>query len=205
IGKTDGEIFDLTLEDKAKEENIHREDAEYKPVPVLIGEEYVIPGFEEQVKELEVGDEKEFNVSPEDGYGERDPDQIETYPEKEFNKQDVNVRPGEQVMIGRRRGKVISKNSGRVKVDFNHPLAGKELHYWVKVNEKVEDDEEIVQHIFNFRIGNGDVEVKDNKAIINHSHEDEEHQHELPEDVKEAITEEIKKATDLEKVEFKED
>lgn len=205
IGRTDnGEIFDLTDEETAKEEGMYQEDVDYSPVAVLIGENYVIPGFEDEVKELEVGDEKEFSVKPEEGYGERDPEQIETYPEKEFERQDVRASVGDEIMIGRRRGRIISKGSGRVRVDFNHPLAGKKLDYWVKVVEKVEDDEEKARKIFDHRLGHGEIEFDDGKVTIRHHH-DEGHQHQLPEEVKDRIREEITEHTGFDEVEFDED
>lgn len=204
VGKADGEIFDLSVEEKAKEEGMYNENTEYRPIPILVGYDYVIDGFEENVKEMEVGEEREFTVSPEKGYGKRDSEQVETYPEKEFNRQDVDVQVGDQLMIGRRRGRVISKGSGRVRIDFNHPLAGKELDYWVRVNEKVEDDEEKARKIFDFRIGHGDIRLEDDKVVIEHKHEGE-HAHQIPEQVKEAISDEITDNTGFEEVEFDED
>ncbi|MFB6207908.1 MAG: peptidylprolyl isomerase [Candidatus Nanohaloarchaea archaeon] len=204
VGRTDGEIFDLSDEEKAKEEGVYSEDQEYQPIPVLVGYEYVIPGFEEQIEDMEVDEEREFTVSAEKGYGERDSDLVETYPEKEFKRQDVNVRVGEHVMIGRRRGKVVSKGSGRVKIDFNHPLAGKDLDYWVRVNEKVEDDEEIARKIFDYRLGHGEIDFDDGTVVIGHHHDDG-HQHQLPQEVKDAIQDEILDNTDFDEVEWDED
>ncbi|MFB6192741.1 MAG: peptidylprolyl isomerase [Candidatus Nanohaloarchaea archaeon] len=204
VGKSNGEIFDLSNKEKAEEEGLDTSQMDFEPVPVLIGEEYVIPGFEDAVEEMEVGEEKEFTVSAEEGYGERDPDKIETYPEKEFEKQDVNVGVGDTIMVGRRQGRVISKGSGRVKIDFNHPLAGKELDYWVKVLEKVEDDEEKAEKIFDYRLGHGEIEFEDSTVRIIHTHEDDGHQHELPEQVKEEISREITDYTEFEEVRFEE-
>ncbi|MFB6144924.1 MAG: peptidylprolyl isomerase [Candidatus Nanohaloarchaea archaeon] len=208
VGKVDGEIFDLSDEEKAKEEGVYQENREYNPIPVLIGENYVIEGFEEALLDMEVGDEKEVDIPSEKAYGERSSDEIETYPEKEFKRQDVNVRVGETVMIGNKQGKVLSKGSGRIKIDFNHPLAGKDLTYWVRVNEKVEDDEEIARNIFEYRLGHGEIEFEDGKATIIHKHEDDHghgHSHRFPDEVKDAIREEILEYTDLEEVEFDED
>lgn len=199
--KEDGEIFDLTLEEKAKEEGIYNEDVSYNPVPVLVGKEYVIEGLDEELKELEVGEETEVSVPSEKGYGARDADKIQTYPEKEFKKQGVQVRPGEEILIGNQRGKVISNASGRVRIDFNHPLSGEDLDYWVEVVEEVTDNEEIVDKIIEFRIGHGDVEFEEDTVKVIHQHEGD-HQHELPEDVKEQIREEILESTDFEEVTF---
>lgn len=203
VGKTDGEIFDLTVEEKAEEAGLDT-DREFEPIPVLIGEEYVIPGFEDTLLDMEIGDETEVEIEPENAYGERDSDKVETYPEKEFEKQDVQVRVGEEVMIGNRRGKVISKGSGRVRIDFNHPLAGKTLNYWIKVREKVEDDEEIAKNIFDYRIGHGseDMEFEDDKVKVPGTHSHGDHEHELPEEAREKVSEEITEYTDFEEVEF---
>jgi len=199
IGKSDGEIFDLTVEEKAKEEGIHREDNEYNPIPVLIGENYVIEGFEDALLELEVGEEKEVEIPKDKAYGDRDSEKIETYPEKEFEKQDVNVRQGEEIMIGNQRGKVISKGSGRVRVDFNHPLSGKDLEYWIEVEEKVEDDQEKAKHIFNYRVGHGgeDLEFEHGKVKVPKTHSHDDHEHELPEELLDKVTEEIEEYTDF--------
>lgn len=199
--KEDGEIFDLTLEDKAKEEGIFNEDVSYNPVPVLVGYEYVIEGLDDAIQEMEVGEEKELSIPSEKAYGSRESDKIQTYPEKEFRKQGVEVRPGEEILIGNQRGKVLSNSSGRVRIDFNHPLSGEDLEYWVKVVEEVEDDEEIVENIIDFRIGHGDVEFEEETVKIIHQHEGE-HTHTLPEEVKEDIEEEIKVSTDFTEVEF---
>ncbi|MFB6147575.1 MAG: peptidylprolyl isomerase, partial [Candidatus Nanohaloarchaea archaeon] len=110
--------------------------------------------------------------------------------------------PGEEIMIGQQRGKVQSVNSGRVRVDFNHPLAGKDLEYWVRVNEKVEDDEEKAEHIYDYRIGEGEIEFDGDTVKIpaTHSHGDQEH--ELPEEAREKLREEILDHTGFEEVEF---
>lgn len=204
VGRTDGEIFDLSSEEKAKENDVYQEEREYKPIPVLIGEEYVIEGLEEKIKEMDINEEAEVEVPAEKAYGKRDADNMETFPEKEFTKQNVNVNVGERIMVGRKQGRVVSKGSGRVRIDFNHPLAGKDLEYWVKVQEKIEDDEEKAEYIFNYRLGHGDIEFDGDKATIIHTHEDDDHTHELPEEAKEGIRKEITDYTGIEEVEFEE-
>lgn len=205
VGKADGEIFDLTLEYRAEEEGMKREDAEYQPIPVLIGEDFVIEGLEEALLDMEVGEERDLTIPKEKAYGDRDSDMVETYPEREFEKQGVQVRPGEEIMIGQQRGKVRSVNSGRVRVDFNHPLAGKELDYWVRVNEKVTDDEEIAEYIYDYRVGHGEIEFEDGAVRIPKSHSHGDHMHELPEEAREQIREEILEHTSMDEVEFVEE
>ncbi len=202
VGSQDGEIFDLSNEERAKEEGLYSEEMDYSPVPVLIGEGYVIEGLEEVLEDMEVGEEREVEIPAEKAYGKREAGNIETYPEKEFKKQDVNVRPGDRVMVGNRQGRVLSNSSGRVRVDFNHPLSGKDLEYEVELLEKVEGDEEKAEKIFDYRLGHGDIEFDGDKVIIDHDIEG--HDHELPENVKDEIRQEILDYTGFEEVEIKE-
>jgi len=204
VGRADGEIFDVSDEEKAKENNMFEQHRNYKPIPVLIGEDYIIQGLEETVKDMDIGEEKEVEIPAEKAYGQRDADNMETFPEKEFTKQDVNVNVGEQIRIGHKSGRVISKGSGRVRIDFNHPLSGKDLEYWVRVNEKVEDSQEKARHIFEYRLGHGEIEFEGKKATIIHKHEDDGHSHTLPEEAKEGIRNEITEHTGIEEVEFDE-
>ena len=199
IGKSNGEIFDLTVKEKAEEEGLHREGRDYSPIPVLIGEGYVIDGFEEALLNMDVGDEDTVEIPQNKAYGSRDSEKVETYPEREFKKQDVNVRVGEELMIGNQRGKVISKGSGRVKIDFNHPLAGKDLEYWIEVKEKVEDDEEKAEYIFNYRVGHGgeDLEFEDKVVKIEKTHSHGDHEHTLPQPLLDKIKDEIEEYTEL--------
>jgi len=204
VGKTsEGDIFDLSNEERAREEGVYNERMNYQPVPVLLGSGYVIEGLEEALMDMEVGDrEEDLEIPSEKAYGKRDSDQIQTYPEKEFTKQDVNVRVGDQIMVGNRKGKILSKGSGRVRVDFNHPLSGKDLLYEVEVVEKVEEDEDKAEKIFDYRLGHGEIEFEDDKVIIDHDIED--HDHQLPENLKDEIRDEILENTDFEKVEIRE-
>ncbi len=204
VGKTNGEVFDLNSEEKAEEENLETEKVEFNPLPVLLGENYVIEGLEESLLDMEVGEEKELEISAEKAYGERDSDKVQTFPEKAFKDQGVQVRPGEDIMVGHQRGRVVSKGSGRVRVDFNHPLSGKDLEYWVKIVEKVDDDKEIAQSILNNRLGHGELEFDEDAVTVVHKHEHDEHSHTLSEEFKERLSEEILEYTAFEDVEFDE-
>jgi len=143
----DGEptLFNTTSEEKAKEEEIFDEDSYYGPRPIVIGEGDLLEGFEEALKEAEVGEEDSVEVPPEKGIGQRDAEKIEIYSRRKLERQDVDLVPGNEVQLDNRRGTILQVTSGRVRVDFNHPLAGKTLKYDFKVKEKLEDDEDIVR------------------------------------------------------------
>jgi FKBP-type peptidyl-prolyl cis-trans isomerase SlyD len=187
---SNGEIFDLSDEEVAEEKGVKDERVDYGPVPVLIGEGYVIEGLEETLKDMEPGKERDTEVPSEKAYGSRTTDNIETYRESEFREQEVTVNTGDRIMVGDKQGRVVSKGSGRVRVDFNHPLAGEDLSYSLEVLEKIEEDREIAQRITEYRTG-GDVEFKDGKAILKDTED-------VPEGVKQEAAEEIERYTGLE-------
>ena len=66
-------------------------------------------------------------------------------PTSAFRKQEINVAPGLQVDIDGMIGTIRTVTGGRVIVDFNHPFAGKELIYDIKVKRHVTDPEEQVK------------------------------------------------------------
>lgn len=160
--KDSGEVFDLTNEEVAKKENVHKKDFKYGPVPFIVGSEFAIRGLNEALKEMKVGEKKKVEIKPEKGFGERSEELVKLIPEARFRKQNVNVTPGETVTINRLKGKIISVDGGRVKVDFNHPLAGKTLDYEIEIVRQIDDLNEKVASIFFYFIGvsKEDLEIK---------------------------------------------
>jgi FKBP-type peptidyl-prolyl cis-trans isomerase 2 len=143
------EIFDLTKESLAKENNIHNPGIKYKPVPIIIGAGFVVPGLEKALLDMKTGEKKEITVKPEDGFGERKPELVRTVPEKAF--ENKKVVPGMVVDFGNNmRGRVQSMSAGRVRIDFNHPLAGKMLKYEVELKEHITDEIQQVEAILDF-------------------------------------------------------
>ncbi len=134
-----GEIFDLTLEDVAKKEGVFDEKAVYKPHLVIIGSGSVVPGVEEELKKMKPGEEREFTVKFKDAFGPRRFDQIKIISLAKFTKKNIHPVPGEYYELDGRRARVQSVSGGRVRVDFNHPLAGKDLRYKIKIVREIKE------------------------------------------------------------------
>ena len=118
-----------------------------KNAPLIVGAGYVIKGVDEALKQMNVGEKKTIEVPPEKGFGKRNLKLIKLISESEFRKRDKKPQIGMIVDIGNLRGRVISASGGRVKIDFNHPLAGKTLVYEIEVKEKIEKPEEKIKAI----------------------------------------------------------
>ena len=140
VKETD-EVFDTTYDEVAQEAGIFEENKTYKPIPIVVGGNHLLPAIEEAIKGLEAGETKHIEVDTDDAFGPRNPKLIQLVPIKEFRKQGMNPVPGMKINSEGTTGKILTVNGGRVKVDFNHELAGKDLIYDVEVTEVIDDEE----------------------------------------------------------------
>ncbi len=135
--KATGEVFDLTSESEAKKHDVFDEKKKYGAVLTIIGGGMIIPGVEKQLLTMKVGEKREFDVGPSDALGPRRPGLIKVISINKFTEQKITPFPGLVLTIDGRNAKVRSVAGGRVMMDYNHPLAGKELHYELEVVEQV--------------------------------------------------------------------
>jgi len=165
--KESGEIFDLTKEDVAKKENVYNKEFKYGPVPMIVDADFILPGLNEALKEMKVGEKKTVEIKSEKAFGERNLELIKLIPEARFKEQDIEARPGNFVTVNRLRGKIVSVDGGRVKVDFNHPLAGKTLEYELEVVSQIAEQTEKVKAVVYYftGIGKEDLEAKITEAV----------------------------------------
>ncbi|HLD85297.1 MAG TPA: peptidylprolyl isomerase [archaeon] len=151
IGRLEsGEIFDLTDVEIAKKEKLFNERIKYGPIPVIMGEGFVVKGLEKALESMAVGDKKTVEVTPEDGFGQRSQELVKIVSEKDFDRQNLSPKQGMIVDFGSYKGRIQSVAGGRVTVDFNNPLAGKVLKYEVELVEKVEGSENQVKALLEF-------------------------------------------------------
>ena len=145
--KESGLIFDLTDEEVAKKENIYNPQVRYGPLPVIVGSHFLIKGLEEVIKEMKVGEKRHVSLKPEEAFGVRNEKLVKLIPESEFTKQNMVPYQGMIVNINNLRGRVVSSSGGRVMVDFNHPLAGKEVEYDIEIKEEISRNEDKILSI----------------------------------------------------------
>ena len=164
--KEDGTVFDTTYEKIAKENHLHGHD--FGPVVICIGEEHVLKGIDKNLEGKETGKEYNIELKPEDSFGNKNAKLIQLMPTNKFKQQNIQPIPGLQVNIDGIAGTIKTVSGGRTLVDFNHPLAGKELLYHVKVNKKITDDREKLEGYVKLSLGTKDfsVEIMENNAKI---------------------------------------
>ena len=109
------------------------------PLEFTIGEGKVIKGFDTAVKEMSVGEEKEINIPSAEAYGEEKPEYFKKVPKDQLPK-DQEPKVGMMLGIGMPNGKQIPAKISEVTdtevtLNLNHPLAGKDLKFKLKLVE----------------------------------------------------------------------
>ena len=111
------------------------------PLQFTLGENQVIPGFEEAIVGMETGETKSFDIPADQAYGERRDGMVMKIDRSQFP-EDMNPEIGQQLRLGQQSGetlivKVIDVSETSVTIDGNHPLAGEDLTFEVELSEIV--------------------------------------------------------------------
>ncbi len=108
------------------------------PLSFIVGKGQIIPGLENEIKKLSQGDKSDIRVSASEAYGEYDENAVQTLPREQFA--GLELKEGMTLYGQGEDGSTVqvtvkSFNDENVEVDFNHPLAGKDLLFEVEVTE----------------------------------------------------------------------
>ena len=149
--KSSGKLIDVTDEEVARKEGVYDEKEVYSPRLVIVGKGWLLKGVDDILDQMVVGVSKSVTLPPNEAFGERDPKKTIKRSIREVQKymqKGQKPRPGAPITLDGKRGFIRSIASGRVRVDFNHPLAGETITYNVKVVKKILDQtEKIIQLI----------------------------------------------------------
>ena len=110
-----------------------------KPLIFSLGQGMFLKGIDDFLIGKEAGKDYSINLEAKDAFGIRDARAMQIIPMNVFRNHQLNPIVGGMFNFDGRVGKVLSVSGGRVRVDFNHPLAGKDLTYEIKVLRKIED------------------------------------------------------------------
>jgi FKBP-type peptidyl-prolyl cis-trans isomerase SlyD len=134
---TNGRVVSLDYRLHLGDGDIIDESLPADPFVYMHGSGQIVPGLERSLEGLVVGDERKVVVEPGDGYGEYQPDGLQEIPRDAFPRE-VNLEIGQQFEARSPKGEtfpMIVKELRResIVVDLNHPLAGRTLHFDVRV------------------------------------------------------------------------
>lgn len=126
-------MYELKVDGEVVDSNIGKD-----PLEFTYGTGQIIPGLESRILELNEGDSKDITVPAAEAYGEYNEEAKQVLPKEQFG--DLELQVGMPLQGQGENGQPIQviitdiKEDGSVEVDFNHPLAGKELNFSITIN-----------------------------------------------------------------------
>src|SRR5829696_9030559 len=160
--KDSNEIFETTREEEAKKSELFDPTHKYEPRLISIGEGWVLKGLDEALAASNIGDKINVEITPDKGFGERDPNKVRMVAQRKLGEKADEVRVGDVIEIDHRTGIVRYVGSGRVQIDFNHRFAGRTLTYDVDLVKKVESDDDKIRSLIKRRLPVDDEKIKIN-------------------------------------------
>ncbi|MGC9309138.1 MAG: FKBP-type peptidyl-prolyl cis-trans isomerase [Candidatus Nanoarchaeia archaeon] len=143
--KDTGEIFDTNKKKDAKKLG-----KEPKPYIMAVGHGMLIKGLDDELIGKETGKEYTSEFPPEKAFGKRRKEMVKMIPMRAFQEQNIMPRRGMQLSLDGQLVRILSASGGRVLVDFNNPLAGKDVIYEYKINKKIDDLNEKINALQDF-------------------------------------------------------
>lgn len=123
---------------------------EGEPLEFIQGAGHIIPGLERELTGMGVGESKSVTVAPADGYGEMDEEAFIEIPREQFP-DEVPAEVGLQLQVRTEEGETMaatiqSVTEETIRLDLNHPLAGKQLNFEVTITGLRAATEEEMAH-----------------------------------------------------------
>lgn len=129
VALADGAVVDTTRERPA-------------PAEFTVGDGSLLPGFEKAIFGLRAGDRRSVFIDAKRGFGDWNPDNLQTFTRVQFS--GMNLEPGLMISFADKSGElpgvVKSLDEETVTVDFNHPLAGRDLVFEVDIIRVMDAD-----------------------------------------------------------------
>jgi FKBP-type peptidyl-prolyl cis-trans isomerase SlyD len=121
-----------------------------EPLEFVHGAGNIIPGLEREMTGMAVGDSKDVMIAAAEGYGERDEEAFMDVPRDQFPAE-IPMKVGTELQVQNQAGqptfaRIEKVEDKSVRLNFNHPLAGKDLHFSVKVVDLRDATDEEVEH-----------------------------------------------------------
>jgi FKBP-type peptidyl-prolyl cis-trans isomerase SlyD len=139
--------YDLLLDDGENVDQATMDD----PLEYIHGISQILPGLQQELTGMVVGEEKVVVLEPGSGFGEKDAEGIVKVPRNEFPP-DFPLELGNTVSMTNREtehelvAQIVDIQPETVTLDFNHPLAGERLHFHVKILDLRHPTAEELEH-----------------------------------------------------------
>ncbi|WP_370574985.1 FKBP-type peptidyl-prolyl cis-trans isomerase [Methanomethylovorans sp.] len=166
----DGQVFDTTSEELAKENGIFNPRGMYGGDVVIVGSGHTIKGLDEDFIGKEVGYTGSLEIPPEKAFGVHNPALVESISITKVAAQlkDTRPYPGMEVEVDGKKGVVQKIIGRRLRVDFNHSLSGRTVTYEYTIEKKLDEPGEKAKGLLSLYTGasNMDMEITDDMIRI---------------------------------------
>ena len=134
-----GDRVKINFTGKLEDGSVFANTADSEPLEFQLGEGNIIPGIENAVEGMNVGESKTVKVPPEQSYGQRHDELVEVVGRDKFPK-DVEPQVGQKFEVSQQEGqpmvvRVVDVSEQTVTLDGNHPLAGRDLTFELELIE----------------------------------------------------------------------
>ncbi|PKP36500.1 MAG: peptidylprolyl isomerase [Bacteroidetes bacterium HGW-Bacteroidetes-15] len=147
-------VVSVSYELKVQGEIVDRADSA-NPMQFIYGNGSLIQSFEKNIKDMKTGDSFDFSIPSDQAYGQANAEYIIKLPKTVFERdgevdEDMLVVGSRLPMVDQEgnqlNGLILEVKDDEVVMDFNHPLAGEDLHFVGKVEEVREASQEELDH-----------------------------------------------------------
>jgi len=134
---TQGSIVSITYVGTFDDGQIFDQMDETEPLKFTVGENKLLPDFENAVVGMKLNEEKAIKLTAEHAYGNVNENLVQQVPRQIFEGK-IDIKPNIRIMFKTPEGnnvyaRVLEIGEDAVRLDFNHPLAGKNLNFKIKV------------------------------------------------------------------------
>jgi peptidylprolyl isomerase len=134
-----GDNVKINLTGKLEDGSIFMRTTESEPLEFKLGEGKILPGIENAVEGMNIGEAKSFNVPPEQAFGQPREELIEKIGRDKFPN-NIEPKVGQKLEVPQQQGqpmvvRVVDVSEQSVTLDANHPLAGRELAFDLELIE----------------------------------------------------------------------
>lgn len=189
--KDSGMVFDTTSETEAKQHDLYQEGMRYGSVIVCVGEGHLLKGLDQEIQGKEIGKDYTLSLAAIEAFGKKNPKLIQLIATQKFVNQQIRPMPGLQVNVDGMVGMIKTVTGGRTLVDFNHPLAGKDVVYKVNIVRVIEENGEKVKAVLKTEFHlEAEVTIEGTTATVQTKKE-------LPQKIQEIIKDRLLKLTNV--------
>ena len=168
VERCDGIVIATNIEQVARDNDILNENAEYSPIVLCVGHDFLGAGLHEELVGKEVGAKGTVLVSAEKAYGERNNEKVNSLSIKQFEK---GTKVGDSIRHSELGiGLIVNKIGQKFIVDFNDRLAGRDIEYEYQICEIITDpNQQFIQMMRRFTSNLNvqlDISCKDGKGTL---------------------------------------